>query len=275
MKQKRATAITQNALLVLLVAICLGPLLLVLINSFKTHTEIVGNPLTIAFTGGIQNYADAWDAANFRHTIMNSAIYCGSTILITLACAIPAAYVISTRKVKGTTAVQLYFMIAMTVPVQLFLVPLYRTYASWKLLGNLVAVSFILSACYLPLGISLLRAFFLNIPREMEEAARIDGAGTFQVIKSIIFPIISPGIITVAIIVGLNAWNEFLVSSTFLIGERNFTAMLALLAINGVNNANHGLNTAATVTLVGPLILFFIFMQKQFIDGIVSGSVKG
>ena len=83
MKQKRATAITQNALLVLLVAICLGPLLLMLINSFKTHTEIVGNPLAIAFTAGLQNYGDAWEAAHFRHTIMNSAVYCGSTILIT------------------------------------------------------------------------------------------------------------------------------------------------------------------------------------------------
>ena len=275
MKKRIRGKLTAHLILLFLALICLLPFVMVLINSFKKHKDIVRSPLMVQFTAGVGNYMDAWRAANFSHTILNSLVYTASAVLIVLFCSILAAYVLAGRKVKGTGLVMMYFMFAMTVPVQLFLVPLYKTYAKLGLLGNLVAVSVIQAATNLPLAITLLRTFFLSIPTELEEAARMDGAGTLSVIRYIILPVISPGIITVSIIVALNTWNEFLVSSTFLIGEKNFTAMLALLAINGQNTQNYGLNLAATVTLVGPIIIFFILIQRKFIDGIVSGSVKG
>lgn len=275
MKELRYQKVISLTILVTLMVVCVSPLILVLINSFKTHTDIVRNPLAIQFTAGVENYVKAWNDANFGRTIINSIIYSGSTVIITLICAMLAAYVIAGKKVKGTGFVMMYFMIAMTVPVQLFLVPLYKTYAQMNWLGNHFAVSFILAACYLPLAVSLLRAFFLAIPKELEEAARIDGANTFNIITRIVFPLVSPGLVTVGIIVGLNSWNEFLISSTFLQGADNFTAMLALMGLNGVNTANHGTNMAATVILVVPIIIFFVAIQRRFIDGIVSGSVKG
>lgn len=274
-KKRIRGKLTAHLILLCLALICLLPFVMVLINSFKKHKDIVRSPLMVQFTAGVGNYMDAWRAANFSHTILNSLVYTASAVLIVLFCSILAAYVLAGRKVKGTGLVMMYFMFAMTVPVQLFLVPLYKTYAKLGLLGNLVAVSVIQAATNLPLAITLLRTFFLSIPTELEEAARMDGAGTLSVIRYIILPVISPGIITVSIIVALNTWNEFLVSSTFLIGEKNFTAMLALLAINGQNTQNYGLNLAATVTLVGPIIIFFLLIQRKFIDGIVSGSVKG
>jgi raffinose/stachyose/melibiose transport system permease protein len=275
MKQKKASLFFRHIVLATMVLICVLPLWFVFSNSFKTHNEIVANPLSVKFTSGAENYSQAWEGARFTRTILNSVIYTGSTIIIVLFCAVLAAYVLSSGKIRGASIILLYFMITMTIPVQLFLVPLYSLYVKLRLLGNLVAVSFILAACNLPLSISLMRVFFLNIPRELEEAAIIDGASIRDIILRIIIPIISPGMITVAIIVGLNSWNEFLVSSTFLIGEKNFTAMLALLSLNGVNNANHGLNMAATVTLIGPIMIFFILMERRFIDGIVAGAVKG
>lgn len=202
-------------------------------------------------------------------------VYTGSTVLIVLVFATLAAYVIAGRKVRGTSVVLSYFLITMTMPVYLFLIPLYRVYAKMGWLGNHVAVSFILAACGLPLAISLLQAFFMSIPKELEEAARIDGAGTMQVIRHIILPLLSPGLVTVGIITGLNSWNEFLVSSTFLTGQKNFTAMLSLMSLNGTNTSNHGTNMAATVIIVAPIIIFFILMQRRFIEGMVSGAVKG
>ena len=163
----------------------------------------------------------------------------------------------------------------MTIPVQLFLFPLYSVLARLKLIGNLFAVSFILAAVNLPLAISLLRAFLVNVPKEMEEAARMDGANTFQVLWHIMTPIISPGLITVSVIVGLNSWNEYLVSSTFLQGAENFTAVLSLASFKGVNYANQGFNMAASIIMIVPVIAFFLISQKYFIDGIASGSVKG
>lgn len=275
MKKRIRSKIISHLILLFFALLCLLPFIMVLINSFKKHRDIVRSPLMIQFTAGVSNYADAWRAANFSHTIVNSLVYTASAVVVVLFCSILAAYVLAGKKVRGTGLVMMYFMFAMTVPVQLFLVPLYKTYAKLGLLGNLVAVSVIQAATNLPLAITLLRTFFLSIPSELEEAARMDGAGTLAVIRYIILPVISPGIITVSIIVALNTWNEFLVSSTFLIGEKNFTAMLALLAINGQNTQNYGLNLAATVTLVGPIIVFFLLIQRKFIDGIVSGSVKG
>lgn len=275
MKESKLSRHGSRIVLVALALICVLPMILVLINSFKTHRDIVRNPLMIQFTAGLSNFAKAWTDGNFGRSLLNSVVYTGTTVLVVLVFATLAAYVIAGRKVKGTSVVLSYFLVTMTMPVYLFLIPLYRVYAQMGWLGNHVAVAFILAACSLPLGISLLRAFFMAIPRELEEAARIDGAGTLQVIRHIVFPLLSPGLVTVGIITGLNSWNEFLVSSTFLTGEKNFTAMLALMSLNGTNTSNHGTNMAATVIIVAPIVLFFILMQKQFVDGMVSGAVKG
>lgn len=275
MKQSKKTGVAAVIVLVLLAVICVLPMLMVLANSFKTHIDIVRNPLDIQFSAGVDNYVKAWSDGNFGHTLLNSILYTGCTVLTVLVFSTLCAYVIAGRKVRGTSVVLGYFMITMTLPVYLFLVPLYRVYANMGWLGNHVMVSFILAATSMPLAISLLRAFFMSIPAELEDAARIDGAGTFQVIRHIIIPLLSPGLVTVGIITGLNSWNEYLVSSTFLTGAKNQTAILALHALNSANTANHGTNMAATVIIVAPIILFFIIMQKRFIDGIVSGAVKG
>ena len=275
MKENKKTNILFKVILIFLALICMLPMLMVLINSFKTHVDIIKNPLSIGFSAGLSNYAKAWNDVGFSRSIVNSIVYTGSTVIIVLVFATLAAYVISGKKVRGTTVVHSYFLITMTMPVYLFLIPLYRVYAKMGWLGNHVAVAFILAATSLPLGISLLRAFFASIPKELEEAARIDGAGTLQVIRHIILPLLSPGLVTVGIITGLNSWNEFLVSSTFLTGEKNFTAMLSLMSMNGTNTANQGTNMAGTVIIVAPIIIFFLIMQKQFVEGMVSGAVKG
>ena len=275
MKMRKSSRTLVLFVLVTLVLISLLPMFMVLINSFKNHIDIVKNPLSIKFTAGVKNYVKAWNSGNFGRAIMNSIVYTGTTVLVTLAVSAPCAYVIAFRKIKISGLVLAYFMMTMTMPCYLFLVPLYRTYAKMGWLGNHVMVAFILAATSLPLAITLLRTFYVSIPKELEEDARIDGAGTMQVIWHVILPVLRPGLVTVGITTALNSWNEFLVSSTFLTGEKNFTAMLALMSMNGPNSSNQGINMAATVTIVAPIIFFFIIMQRQFIDGMVSGSVKG
>ena len=275
MKMRKSSRTLILFVLVTLVLISLLPMFMVLINSFKNHIDIVKNPLSVKFTAGVKNYVKAWNSGNFGRAIINSIIYTGTTVLVTLAVSAPCAYVIAFRKIKISGLVLAYFMMTMTMPCYLFLVPLYRTYAKMGWLGNHVMVAFILAATSLPLAITLLRTFYVSIPKELEEAARIDGAGTMQVIWHVILPVLRPGLVTVGITTALNSWNEFLVSSTFLTGEKNFTAMLALMSMNGPNSSNQGINMAATVTIVAPIIFFFIVMQRQFIDGMVSGSVKG
>ena len=147
--------------------------------------------------------------------------------------------------------------------------------AERNLIGNIPATSFILAALYMPLSVFLMRTYFLNVPKELEESARIDGADTKPVILRIMMPVVSPGMITVAILIGLQSWNEYLISSTFLQGAKNFTATLGFLAMNGSYGADMGIMMAAAFILIGPIIVFFLLTQRWFVDGMVSGAVKG
>ncbi|MCI8767848.1 MAG: carbohydrate ABC transporter permease [Ruminococcus sp.] len=264
-----------HLVLIVLVIICLAPIALVVINSFKTNTEIVSNPLSWPFVLHLENYIQAWKTGNFSVGFINSVKLTGCTVLIVLVTASLAGYVLSGKRIKGSGVILMYFMMAMTVPIQLFLFPLYYAYAKLNLIGNILATSFILAALYMPLSVFLMRTFFLNVPKELEESARIDGAGTWQVIWHIMRPVVSPGLITVAILIGLQSWNEYLISSTFLQGAKNFTATLGFLAMNGSYGSDMGVMMAAASTLIGPIIVFFLCTQRYFVDGMVSGAVKG
>ena len=115
----------------------------------------------------------------------------------------------------------------------------------------------------------------MKVPSELVEAAQMDGASVGQIIRKVMMPIVSPGMITVSILVGLSSWNEFMLSSTFLQGERNFTAVLSFLALKGMETTDMGLMMAGASILVIPIILIFISLQRYFVDGMVGGAVKG
>lgn len=273
--KKMITGIIMHLVLIVLIVICIGPIFLVLINSFKANAEIVANPLSLPYVIHLENYITAWKTGNFSVGFINSIKLTGCTVLIILVTSALAGYVLSAKRIKGSGIVLMYFMMAMTVPIQLFLFPLYYVYARLNLIGNIPATSFILAALYMPLSVFLMRTYFLNVPKELEESARIDGANTRQVIWHIMRPVVSPGLITVAILIGLQSWNEYLISSTFLQGQKNFTATLGFLAMNGSYGSDMGIMMAAAFTLIGPIIIFFLLTQRHFVDGIVSGSVKG
>jgi raffinose/stachyose/melibiose transport system permease protein len=264
-----------HAALCVFAVTALAPLGLVLINSFKTHAQIVRNPLSLPAVLSFANFTEAWVTGKFGRGFVNSIMLSGCTILIVLVSASLAGYVLAGKRVRGSSLILMYFMIAMTVPVQLFLFPLYFVMANLRLIGKIPAVSFIIAAINMPLSVSLMRTFFLNVPKELEEAARIDGASTRQVLWNIMVPIVSPGLITVSVIVGLQSWNEYLLTSTFLQGEGNFTATLGFLSMNGTYSSDQGIMMAGAVIMIAPVILFFVSVQKYFIDGLVSGAVKG
>ena len=144
-----------------------------------------------------------------------------------------------------------------------------------NLIGNLYAVCFVISAINLPLCIMLMRTFFLRIPTQIEEAARIDGANTMQSLMYIIVPMVRPGLITVSVLVVLNSWNEYLISSTFLQGNENFTVILDYLSLNGGSvTHDQGMKMAGAVMIIVPILIFYLSLQKYFVDGMTNGAVK-
>jgi raffinose/stachyose/melibiose transport system permease protein len=185
------------------------------------------------------------------------------------------AYVLARRKIKTWKILTFYLLASTTAPIQLFLFPLYFGFARFGLINNPIAVAFIYTAVYSPFAIMLLRTYFLAVPKELEEAALIDGATHWQVFTRVFLPIVSPGILTVALIIGLYSWNEFLIATTFLQGQEQLTAVVSFFLLSGQYSSDWGVIMAAALIIVLPIVILFVLLQRRFIDGMAGGSVKG
>lgn len=273
--QDRTTRTVTWLVLALAAFSALFPIVLTLLNSLKTNAQITTNPLAIPSTLQFGNYLAVWRSADMGRALLNSALIAGTTILLTCSTAAMAAYVLARKAVRGWQIVSVYFLGTTTLPVQLFLFPLYFIFARVGLVNNPFGVALIYTAIYTPFSIFLLRTYFLAIPLELEEAARVEGANDWQVFTRIVLPMITPGLITVALVVGLYAWNEFLVAVTFLQSRAVETAVVRFYNMTGQFSSDWGALMAAAVILALPVVVFFLALQRRFIEGMASGSVKG
>ena len=253
----------------------LFPTALMVLNALKTTPEIMTSPL--AWPAAVQwsNFVRAWQDANFGDTMLNSIMLSAMTVILVCATGSMAAYVLARGRVRGWQVVSGYFLATTTAPIQLFLFPLYFAFARLGLINNVFAVSIIYTAIYSPFAIFLLRTYFLAVPRELEEAALVDGASQWQVFSRIMLPIVSPGILTVALIVALYSWNEFLIATTFLQDESRLTAVVSFFQLSGQYSSDWGEIMAAALIIVLPVVVVFVFLQRRFIEGMAGGSVKG
>jgi raffinose/stachyose/melibiose transport system permease protein len=268
-------SLTAHAVLLVFAATALLPLLLVLINSFKTNAEVTANPFALPKSFALSNFSTAWEYGNFGSGFVNSVLLTGTTVVVVLLCSSLAGYVLAGQKIRIWPAVMVYLTMAMTVPIQLFIFPLYAGVAALGLLDNVFVVGVILAAINMPFATFLMRTFFLNVPKELEEAALVDGAGLVQLAVRILLPAVRPGLITVGVIVGLSAWNDFLISSTFLHDPTHQTITLGFLSMNGTFSTELGAMMAGALILVLPVLGVFIALQRYVVDGMANGAVKG
>ncbi len=271
----RGTLTLSYGLLCLGAVIALFPLALLVVSALKTSAEIVANPLGLPRSPQWANFVRAWTDAEMARTLLNSAEVTGLTILLICSTGSMAAYALAREKVRGALWFSTYFLATTTLPIQLYLLPLYFGFVKLNLLDSVVATSFIYTAIYSPFSIFLLRTYFLAVPKEVEEAAIIDGAKPWQVFSKVVLPIVSPGILTVAVIAGMNTWNEFLIATTFLQSRPSQTAVVRFYTLGGQYSSDWGEIMAAALLIVAPIVIFFLLMQRQFIEGMASGSVKG
>jgi len=273
--ESRLTRIIAYITLGVLLAITLFPIALLVLNSLKGSQEIVQNPLALPSRLHWDNFTRAWSDANFSRTLLNSTLLTGMTIVLVCTTGSLTAYVLARRKIKTWKILTFYLLASTTAPIQLFLFPLYFGFARLGLINNPVAVAFIYTAVYSPFAIMLLRTYFLAVPKELEEAALIDGATHWQVFSRVFLPIVSPGILTVALIIGLYSWNEFLIATTFLQGQERLTAVVSFFLLSGQYSSDWGVVMAAALIIILPIVILFVLLQRRFIEGMAGGSVKG
>jgi raffinose/stachyose/melibiose transport system permease protein len=264
-----------TCMLLLIAALALAPVALMLINSFKSDAAIIRNPLALPRTFDFANFVSAWTEGDFAVGLRNSVLLCAATAFLTISAAALAAYPLARSRAAAMRVLGLLILCSVTVPIQLFLFPLFFIFARLHLVGNIIGTALILSAINMPMAVLLLRTYVLTIPLELDDAAVIDGATRFQIFRYVVLPLIRPGLITVAILVSLNVWNEYLVTSTFQQGQQHFTMTLDYLAMNGTITANQGLLMAGGVLVVIPMLLVFLATQRFIIAGLTAGAVKG
>ncbi len=273
--RREPSRIPYYAILALLALYALGPLLVLVFNSLKSNAEIGRNPLGVPLSPVFQNFPDAWSQGNFSTTLVNSTILTLGTVAGVCVIAATSAYAMARLDLPGTDAVLLYLFVASAVPVQLFLVPLFFLWSTLQLTNTLFGLIVIYWAIFSPLATLLLRSYLVGLPRDFEDAARIDGANELQVLLRVVLPLSWPGLLTVALVSGLMAWNEFLFAITFIQDSNLKPVTTSFLAFQSNFSQDWGLTSAAAIYIILPIVVLFLLLQRRFISGITAGGLKG
>lgn len=262
------------SLLLLTGILVIYPMVLVLLSSFKTGVDFMGNPVGLPATFTLENYAVAWKEASFGKFFFNSIYVTFMSVLgITLFGAM-AAYGLN-RNFKGSAALFIYFLLGMMIPAQATIITLFIFLKQIGLINTYSGLILSYVAHSLPLSILIFSGFFRTISKQLEEAAYLDGCGELRTFAVIILPISRPVIATVVILTGLQVWNDFFMPLIIILNQDMFTLPVGLLRLRGEFSTNWPAFFAAINIIIIPIIMVFLFLQKHFIKGLTSGSVKG
>lgn len=251
------------------------PFIFMIINSFKEKFEML--------TKGVFSFPEKLNLTNYKEVIegnflsyfINSVIVLVVSLFILLMISAFAAYPLSRFKFKLKGLIYSLIVACMSIPVHITLIPIFKMSQSlhmydsiWALIGPYVAMG-------IPISVFILTSFMEQIPKEIEEAAAIDGCGKIRMFFSIILPMAKPGLSTLAIYNGVNMWNEFIFAYTLTQSQGNRTLPLAVWEFQGQYSMNTPMIMSVLTLTVLPMIILFIFAQDKLIKGMAAGAVKG
>ncbi|MGH2531652.1 MAG: carbohydrate ABC transporter permease [Thermomicrobiales bacterium] len=262
-------------LLLAYAAIVLYPILIMLISSLKTTGEIFQSPLNlIPETLRFGNYSQAWNQANFGVYFRNSLFVGVVSVFVILFFGSMAAYVLARYPFRGNRVIYLLFLAGFMIPTRLAIVPLFIMMRDLRLLDTLWSLICVYVAGGMPFTIFLLVSFFRHIPRDLEDAAVIDGAGPFQIYYQIMLPLIRPALATVGLFHFLNVWNDFFFPLIFIRSEELRTIPLGISTFFGEYSNDWSLLFAGLSISIVPVIVVYVLASKQFISGLTAGAIK-
>ncbi|MEG1195464.1 MAG: carbohydrate ABC transporter permease [Clostridia bacterium] len=275
--------------LIALAAVILVPVAWVFMASVKQNSEFYGNPWTLPLGVYLQNFADAWTKARMGEYMLNSVAVTALALLILLAVALPAAYVLSRFRFGLKKTLNVLFMGGLFINVNYIVVPIFLMFVDADkllrgfggkgfFLNNIVMLSLVYAATALPFTIYLLSGYFVTLPKAYEEAAYIDGASHQKTMVRVIFPMAKPSIITVILFNFLAFWNEYIIAMTLLSDPKGpKTLPVGLMNLMKAQNAaaQYGQMYAGLVMVMLPTLLLYICVQKKLTQGMTLGGLKG
>ena len=256
------------------IGVTILPITWLFLLSIKSKGETFTKPPKWLFDPTAQNYIDLWDNDLFKDTFFNSFFITIISITLSIIIAIFAAYALKRYQIRFKTAFMQWLLLAYMLPEFLFVLPMFAIYQTIGIYDTYLGMALIYQVHVLPFSIWMLRSFLEEIPKEIDDAAYIDGCNPIQAIYKIYLPLIIPGIVATAILNGIWVWNELAIA----LGLTFFDAQpitVGVASFRGYASINWGGMTGSAIVSMIPMILFAAFAQKHIVKGLTLGSVKG
>ena len=268
-----------GAICLVLCTVMLTPLVLSILASFKSTAEAAALPPTyIPSAITLDSYERLWTyQAGLPTYLGNSFGTAFLTIAFVLMLTVPAAYALARFPIPGKEVLFVLLLLALIIPYQALLTPMFLMFAQFKLTNSLIGLAVLHTAIQIPFSVYVLRNSFAAVPRELEEAAVMDGANSWQVLRRIFIPSLVPAIITVALFAFVASWNEFLGALVMMSKSSSFTLPVILAAARtetSLGGTDWGMLQAGVTISIIPCIGVYLLLQKYYVSGLLSGAVK-
>lgn len=259
-----------------MIVISLAPILWVLKMSLIPRAELFASPPTILpHDLTLTSYETVLNDPTFLRGFANSAIIAGSATCLCLLIGAPAAYALSRLRFRLRSVIMTGILALAFFPAVAVIAPLFIEFKAVGLLNTYWAVVITDTVFALPLAVWILSAFFRQLPRDLEDAAKVDGATTLQAFRRVILPLAAPGVATAAIITFIVTWNEFLFANTFLFDADHWPVTVVIPNFATTHTVDYGAQAAAALLVTVPLAIFALVLQRRIVQGLTAGAVKG
>ncbi|MFJ7747120.1 carbohydrate ABC transporter permease [Peribacillus sp. NPDC097295] len=276
MKQKKVDRLLTFYLPVItLLVFTLFPLYWTINTAFKKEGDIIKRPLHyIPASPTIENFVSAWTNVGFATYFKNSLIVGISTVVVVLLISTISGYALSRYRFKGKRGFLLMLLCTQFIPRSMLIIPLFIIFKHMGLISNPLSLIITYAAVEIPFTTVLMTGFISNVPKELEEAAMIDGCNRLQTIRHVVFPLLIPGIVATSVFTFIYTWNEFLLALMLTNQQDRFTLPVGLSYMMGEFNINYGALAAGSVIALIPAVILFSIAQKYLVNG-MGGAVKG
>lgn len=276
MKKKRLLSdIIVYGLLTIAALFTLFPLLMALMNSFKSNRELLINVMSWPTEFNFENYIRTFEKMNYGRSFVNTVILAGLSVSLMILFSALAGWKLCRTKTRLSNFLLKLFIFSMLIPFSSIMIPLYKVTLALEIKNSLVGLSFVYAGLGVSMAIFLYHGFVKGIPIEMEEAAAIDGCSSLQTFFKIVLPMLKPITATITITNVLWVWNDFLLPLVVVSDSKKYTLLLSTNTLFGQYSSDWTAILSALILAALPVIVFYAIFQKQILKGIADGAVKG
>ena len=276
-RRRRPVRWISSTIAVVFCVVWIFPVYWMVNTAFKPRSEaLTSTPLFAPAHPTIDNFVTAFTRADFLVYLKNSSIVVVGAVVLSLVLGILASAALSRFRFRGRRTILVVILLVQMLPGTALLIPQFLIFNQTGLTGSYFGLILAYVAAVLPFSIWVMRGFFLAIPIEIEEAARIDGASTWQVLTKVLFPLVMPGVIATSVFAFIAAWNDYIVAYTFMQDQAHYTlpVWLASFTTQTAGTDFTG-QMAASVLFSLPVVVFFMIIQRNLVSGMSAGAVKG